>query len=241
MSSSNIRLQNLLWLLDQYGSRKALGEALSLSPAMLSQILSENPKRTIGDRMARRIEEQAGLPVGWMDELRQPIGHSTGVPRPKHLDEKYPQVEAGYREEAASRTTRTRLHQMAEQKRLEGEAPLAEHEVYLPVIEEFGVRIPDSFVTTAGGVTGSRQLRFDKGKLLEHGVSPNSAAFTTILGNSMSPVLPHGTTVGVDTSRTAIVDGDIYAMSHNGLLRIRQMFRLPVWIRVRSFNRDFAD
>ena len=35
-----------------------------------------------------------------------------------------------------------------------------------------------------------------------------------------------------------IVDGDLYAINHNGQLRVKQLYRLPSGIRLRSFNRD---
>ncbi len=60
-------------------------------------------------------------------------------------------------------------------------------------------------------------------------------------GNSMLPVLRDGATVGVNAGKSAIgdiVDGDLYAINHNGQLRVKQLYRLPSGIRLRSFNRD---
>jgi phage repressor protein C with HTH and peptisase S24 domain len=57
----------------------------------------------------------------------------------------------------------------------------------------------------------------------------------------MLPVLREGATVGIDVGKTslgAIIDGDMYAISHNGQLRVKQVYRLPIGIRLRSFNRD---
>jgi phage repressor protein C with HTH and peptisase S24 domain len=58
----------------------------------------------------------------------------------------------------------------------------------------------------------------------------------------MEPVLPDGAVVGVDTSKTGIKDGQMYAIDQDGLLRVKLLYRLPNGIRVRSFNRDeYAD
>ena len=55
----------------------------------------------------------------------------------------------------------------------------------------------------------------------------------------MAPVLPDGSTVGVDTGSTVVRDGKIYAINQNGHLRIKMLHRLPDGgIRLRSFNRE---
>ena len=35
-----------------------------------------------------------------------------------------------------------------------------------------------------------------------------------------------------------VIDGDLYAVNHNGQLRVKQLYRLAGGIRLRSFNRD---
>ncbi|MGE8479351.1 MAG: LexA family transcriptional regulator [Pseudomonas shirazensis] len=117
--------------------------------------------------------------------------------------------------------------------------PLDEHEVEVPFLREielsagsgrFGIEEDD----------GSR-LRFDKKDLRANGVQFDQAKCVTVRGNSMLPVLRDGAIVGVNTGRTSITDvtdGDLYAINHNGQLRVKQIFRQPGGIRLRSFNRD---
>ncbi|AMW64499.1 transcription repressor (endogenous virus) [Pseudomonas phage phiAH14a] len=84
-------------------------------------------------------------------------------------------------------------------------------------------------------------LRFRKKNLRDNNVQFNQAKCVTVRGNSMTPVLRDGATVGVDLGKTGlgdIIDGDLYAINHNGQLRVKQLFRLPTGIRLRSFNRD---
>jgi phage repressor protein C with HTH and peptisase S24 domain len=55
----------------------------------------------------------------------------------------------------------------------------------------------------------------------------------------MEPVLPHGSTVGVDQGCTTVTDGKMYALNHGGQLRVKTLYRLPGGgIRMRSYNRE---
>lgn len=117
--------------------------------------------------------------------------------------------------------------------------PLDDHEVEVPFLREvelsagsgrFGIEEDD----------GSR-LRFEKKDLRANGVQFDRAKCVTVRGNSMLPVLRDGAIVGINTGRTSITevtDGDLYAINHNGQLRVKQIFRQPGGIRLRSFNRD---
>ncbi len=47
----------------------------------------------------------------------------------------------------------------------------------------------------------------------------------------------NGATIGVDKSATRILDGEIYALEHDGMLRVKYLYRLPAGgVRLRSFN-----
>lgn len=87
------------------------------------------------------------------------------------------------------------------------------------------------------------KLKFAKSSLRRAGVPEESAACAFVSGDSMEPMLPDGSTVGVDTSATNIVDGKLYAIDHNGELRVKQVFRIPGGrgLRFHSFNPDKAN
>ena len=85
------------------------------------------------------------------------------------------------------------------------------------------------------------KLRFGKRSLRHNGVQFDQAKCVTVRGDSMLPVLRDGATVGVNAGKRAleeVIDGDLYAINHNGQLRVKQLYRLPQGIRLRSFNRD---
>ncbi len=84
------------------------------------------------------------------------------------------------------------------------------------------------------------KLRFGKSTLRSRGINPAKIVCVTVRGNSMEPVILDGSTVGVDTDNTTIVDGKIYAIAiDDELLRVKLLYRLANGqVRVRSFNRD---
>ncbi len=117
------------------------------------------------------------------------------------------------------------------------ETPLPDDEVLVPFLKE--VELAAGSGRTSIEINTKRRLRFGKYTLRNQGVEPCNARCVVIYGNSMEPVLRNGATVGVDVGNTRIIDGDLYAITHGGQLRVKQAYRLPGGgIRLRSFNRD---
>lgn len=63
-----IRKQNLLALMAGK-TQRSCADRWETSPSTLSQIVSKNPVRNLGDDLARKIELAEGLPTGWFDHL----------------------------------------------------------------------------------------------------------------------------------------------------------------------------
>ncbi|WET13314.1 helix-turn-helix transcriptional regulator [Pseudomonas sp. D3] len=117
--------------------------------------------------------------------------------------------------------------------------PLDDDEVAVPFLRE--VELAAGSGRFSIEETQDSSLRFGKRSLRQNGVQFDKARCVTVRGNSMMPVLRDGAVVGVNTGKSSfsdVVDGDLYAISHNGLLRVKQVYRLPMGIRLRSFNRD---
>lgn len=74
MDIYEIRKHNLIKLI---GSQRkaACAERWSMSPAHLSQILSEKTSKNLGDEVARRIEIAEKLPRGWIDTNHETAGN----------------------------------------------------------------------------------------------------------------------------------------------------------------------
>lgn len=119
----------------------------------------------------------------------------------------------------------------------DSDTPLNDDEVALPFFRE--VELSAGNGSTIVQENSGQKLRFAKSTLKKSNVDPQNAACVTVSGNSMLPVLRHGTTVGVDTSKTIIVDGEMYAIDHDGMLRVKILYRLPGGgIRIKSYNND---
>ena len=74
MENKEERRANLLLLVKELGSLKALGERTETPAAYLSQIKNRSNERGMGDEIARRIETKLGRPKGWMDTLHEVTG-----------------------------------------------------------------------------------------------------------------------------------------------------------------------
>lgn len=115
------------------------------------------------------------------------------------------------------------------------DSPLQEGEVEIPYYKE--VELAAGKGSEVMLESGGRKLRFGKRTLQKKGVTPEAAAAATVTGNSMEPVLPHGSTVAIDTASRTVVDGKMYAINHDGQLRVKLLYRLPGGgLRVRSYN-----
>lgn len=117
------------------------------------------------------------------------------------------------------------------------ETPLGPDEVELPFFKE--VELSAGKGSEVMLETNGRKLRFGKRTLKRKNIDPDAAGCVPVSGNSMEPVLPDGSTVGVDTANTAIQDGKMYAIDHDGQLRVKLLYRLPgSGLRLRSYNTE---
>lgn len=115
--------------------------------------------------------------------------------------------------------------------------PLDEDEVEIPFFKEVELSAGSGSIIQRED-TGYK-LRFAKSTLKRYNIQPEMAACVVVSGNSMEPVLPDQAAVGIDTLNIKIKDGDMYAIDHAGMLRVKLVYRLPGGgIRLRSFNRD---
>lgn len=67
MDTNSIRRENLRALAATYKSQADFAVACGTAASVISLIISPNPKRNLGHRLARKIEEAQGLPLGWLD------------------------------------------------------------------------------------------------------------------------------------------------------------------------------
>jgi len=69
------------------------------------------------------------------------------------------------------------------------------------------------------------KLRFAKSGLTRSGTDSAHAVCIKVSGNSMEPVIPDGSNIGIDTSKKEILDGKIFTINHDGMLRVKTLYR----------------
>lgn len=221
MDIQEIRRANLAALVHSrfQGNQSALAFAVDRQASYISRCLASPGKHSkpIGEKFARHIEASLGLAPGALDTM---AGHDT--PERRNLLET------------------DSLHQSAHLFPIEiwdDETPLGPDEVELPFFKE--VELSAGKGSEVMLETGGRKLRFGRRTLQRKGVSPEAAACAPVTGNSMEPVLPDGSTVGIDTAANHVQDGKMYALDHSGQLRVKLLYKLPGGgLRLRSYNVD---
>lgn len=82
-----------------------------------------------------------------------------------------------------------------------------------------------------------RRVHLSRHALQAMGVEEKHAICITLYGNSMADVIQDGSLVGIDRSSTQVTDGEMYAVEHGGMLRVKYLYRLPGGgLRLRSHN-----
>lgn len=197
-------------------SQKEFAELHHLDASYLSQLI--NGHRSLGEKAAANLEAKIGLPGGTL------VSPKSG------FEALAPDQRSGGIKPSVS---------MSDISPWDDDTPLDDDEVYVPFLREVELAAGSGrFVIQE---SDQARLRFFKKDLRRNNVQFNNAKCVVARGNSMLPVLRNGATVGVNLGKSSfgdIVDGDLYAINHNGQLRVKQVYRLPTGIRFRSFNRD---
>ncbi|AQZ96648.1 helix-turn-helix transcriptional regulator [Halopseudomonas phragmitis] len=219
MKIHDIRRANLAAIIETKfsGKQSAFAAAVERQASYINRCLlpPENKhSKPIGEKIARHIEKALNLSPLALDS---PIGYSTEERQSFSVSEP------------------TTHYGLSPVEPWDDETPLGEDEIELPFFKE--VEISAGTGSEVMLETTGRKLRFGRRTLQRKNITPECAACATVTGNSMEPVLPDGTTVGIDTSQTIIKDGQMYAIDHDGQLRIKVLYRKPgSGLRIHSYN-----
>lgn len=218
MDIQAIRRANLAALIQTRfeGKQSALATAVDRQASYISRCLAEPGKnaKPIGEKFARHIEQALNLPNGALDT-------QSGV-------------DTIERRSFLAAATSPHVYPV---EVWDDETPLGDDDVELPFFQE--VELSAGKGSEVMLETGGRKLRFGRRTLQRKGVSPEAAACVPITGNSMEPVLPDGSTAGIDTAATQVQDGKMYAIDHEGQLRVKLLYRLPGGgLRLKSYNSE---
>lgn len=200
-------------------TQKEFADQYNLDASYLSQLL--NGHRSLGEKAAANLEAKIGLAEGTLTAPSSSMRASTSR-APQTPENEIVPSNAEY---------------LGPIDVWDDDTPLDDDEVYVPFLKE--VELSAGSGRTAVHQSHKQKLRFGKMTLRRQNVQANEAVCVTVNGNSMEPVLPHGSTVGVDQGCTTITDGKMYALNHGGQLRVKTLYRLPGGgIRMRSYNRE---
>ncbi|MGV8919728.1 MAG: LexA family transcriptional regulator [Pseudomonas sp.] len=107
--------------------------------------------------------------------------------------------------------------------------------VHLPLFKEIQTSVGQKH-TIVSEIVG-RTLRLPLWTLHAVGVDPDNAVCAPMIGSSMAEKIQDGSVIGIDRGLTHITDGEIYALEHDGMLRVKYLYRLPGGaLRLRSHN-----
>jgi len=109
-------------------------------------------------------------------------------------------------------------------------------DVELPFYKE-ATKAPDSNKTHVIE-DPDHSIRLPRSHLDALEIKPRDAICTRMIGNSMGEKIEDGSTLAIDRGLTQIIDGEIYAIEHDGMLRIKYLHRMPGnALRLRSHNK----
>ncbi|OBX00459.1 transcriptional regulator [Gallibacterium genomosp. 1] len=175
----------------------------------ISQLIS-GKTQSFGEKAARRLEAENGMPEFYLDVRN--------VEKDQEINSNVKKIGAF---DLWDRHT-----------------PLENDEIEVPFFKEIRLAAGNGFADDIMDYNNFK-LRFSKATLRRQGVSYENAVCVVADGNSMEPVIPDGTTVGIDLGSRNIRDGKIYAINHGGLLRIKILYNMPNnQVKIRSYNTE---
>ncbi|MWN32119.1 helix-turn-helix transcriptional regulator [Gilliamella sp. ESL0232] len=119
--------------------------------------------------------------------------------------------------------------------------PLDDDEVEVPFYKDIRLSAGNGFADDIEDYNGCK-LRLSKSTMRRYGIDKNCTVCLTVYGDSMEPVFRDGATVAIDRADRHIRDGKIYAINHDGLLRIKILEKLPGnQIKIKSYNSGYDD
>ncbi|MGP8288993.1 XRE family transcriptional regulator [Vreelandella zhanjiangensis] len=108
----------------------------------------------------------------------------------------------------------------------EDREPLSHDEIEVPFFREVEMAAGDGRTQVIENHGAS--MRFSLQRLAKANVQPCNAACAMLSGTSMEPMIMDGSPIGIDKGCKHIVDGKIYALNHDGMLRVKKLYRLPL-------------
>ncbi|MDB6051726.1 MAG: peptidase [Pseudomonas sp.] len=108
-------------------------------------------------------------------------------------------------------------------------------DVLVPLLKE--VESSHGLGQTSVAEAPGRKVRLPLRMLQAMSIDPGDAVCAVMVGNGMDEKIQAGSIIGIDRGLTQIIDGEMYALEHDGMLRIKYLYRLAGGtLRLRSHN-----
>lgn len=106
-------------------------------------------------------------------------------------------------------------------------------DVEIPVFKETDSETGKTSIAQAP----DKKIRLPLHVLQSMNINIDNAICIAMIGNSMADKIQDGSLLGIDRGLTRIIDGEMYALEHGGMLRVKYLYRLPgSGLRLRSHN-----
>jgi len=197
-------------------SQEQLAEAAGCSQAAVQKAISGKTQKS---KFLPDIARALGVDINWLE---------LGLTQSAEIKE-FP---GRYHPNRAKDSAPLAIAQLAT---WDDETPLDDDDIELPIYKE--VELASGHGRTQVQISEGRKVRFSRRTLRDAGVDITNAACATNVGNSNFPLILDKTSIGIDKGMTRIVDGQIYALDHDGLLRVKFLYRKEGGgLTLRSFN-----
>ncbi|WP_052384069.1 S24 family peptidase [Litchfieldella xinjiangensis] len=198
-------------------SKSAIAKACGVSPSAVTQWLSGETKAPTAERLLK-LARATRVSYTWLVDGKGPI---------RGFDELSQKAIDAFDGDA----------EILDTEFVESSEPVSADEVWLPIFREVEFAAGDGSTQVVEN-HGARE-RFSLPRLYHYGVQPENAALATVRGDSMHPAITDGATIGIDKGSRHIEDGKVYALDHDGMLRVKRLYRLPLGrVRVVSDNAE---
>ena len=196
------RTKKLLYLIEKEfgGSQVKFAKAIERSTTQVNALVKG--RKVIGDALALYIERKLGLGVGWFDkafgEVEQVPLENTCLPT-------------------------SEIHPVGV---FEDNCELADDEVEIPFFTDVRLSAGHGFSADLQEIP-NQSIRFSIAALRSKNINPSYAICIYADGESMEPVIPDGAVVGINLQDKILRDDKLYAINHDGLLRIKILRKRP--------------
>ena len=217
MEINEIRRRNLRALLDAFiasgGKKKDFAEEIGIEAPQLTHVTAEPPKRNIGDKIARRIEENLSLQRGWLDvsQTELPVTNQNTAGKKFILSQFSEALSTGQ-----MNSTGFTLIKLSNRD-FTGEAKL---ESYSSVITE--LNIDDEY---ARAMFGGREC--------------SSLRIHTVHGDGMLGTISPGEVIVVDVTVSEVKSDGIYLAEFDGKIHLKRFQRVKNDLLVISDNSTY--